>query len=110
MDNVEALIIRACKSNSQVYRLKALHKRFYYAEFKPVYMVMILSEIVSKYGLICLDKYIKDYADPAMGWQWGCTAQDDHNTRTMKALCSIIRLTSVDKFHNMLPIPRRFRD
>lgn len=109
MDKVEALIIRACKSNSQVYRLKALHKRFYFAEFKPVYMVIILSEIVGKYDLISLGKYLKDYADPSMAWQWGCFADDDHNTRTMKALISIISLTSKHKFTN-LPTPRRFKD
>ena len=108
MDNKEALFIRACKSNSQLFRIKRLYKKIYRSSYEEAHVVNILSKIIDSYGLISLNRFLVEYAEPAKYWQFGGTQEDSHNMIMIKATSSIIRLTEVVKFPN-LPTPCKFK-
>lgn len=109
MDNLQALFIRACKSNNTEKRLKRLYKMFYYGEFDYSHCMYVLTKIVQEYNLIKLDRFVLEYANPDKAWQYGSSAEEAYSVRMTKALASIIRLTEVNKFPDY-PIPAKFRD
>ena len=108
MDKVQALIIRACKSNSTQYRLKRIYQSVYYGNYDPCHMLVILLDIVEKYKLVRL-RYLIQELNPANAWKYGASVEDSYEERACKAFISIIRLTEVAKFEG-LPIPSRFKE
>ncbi len=63
MTNLDMLLIRACKSKNPKVRLASLYRRFYgsYTEKEQILTTLyLLIEIIEKYGITSLDKFVSD--------------------------------------------------
>ena len=108
MNKIQALIIRACKSNSTEYRLKRIYESVYYGQYDPKHMLVILLEIVEKYELIRLRNLVREL-NPENAWKFGASVEDSYEQRACKVLISVIRLTEVSKFEGY-PKPCKFKE
>ena len=108
MNNVEQLIIRACKSKDPDVRLRSVYRRFYYDtddEHRIASsLVGIMASICDRYVPIKPSEIIKQL-DPANFW--GRT-DVTYLYRVFDTLVSQIRLTRTDQLEGLTP-PVQFR-
>ena len=109
MDKIQALIIRACKSNSTEYRLKRIYESVYYGQYAPKHMLVILLDIVEKYELIRLRNLVRELNPDTAWWRHAIEIVECYEERACKVLISAIRLTEVSKFEGY-PIPCKFKE
>lgn len=131
MTKLEMMVIRACKLNDTHTRLKSIYRRFYNSDgdekFIRALFTSQLAEICEKYNLITVSKLI-DMLAPSNEWkytpsnEWKYISREDvanpefpwlhapEKTRDFRyeVLISIVHLSSVDKFPNLIS-PIRFR-
>lgn len=108
LSKTQILFVRACKSNNAERRLKRLYKSIYFPEYSDSAMLSILLTIVENHNLVSIWTLVKEYTNPEKGWQFGSDTDEPYETRMVKAMTSIIRLTAIDKLPGYVK-PLRWR-
>jgi hypothetical protein len=98
MTTMEMLLIRACKSHNPPKRLDTLLKRFYLKDYNPGLPISLLGDLCDKYKLISVYDIIQRLSPNFYHFMLPNDVEpDSYDTRCLKALISIVRLSSVDK-------------
>lgn len=96
MNNVEILLIRACKSFNAEKRLASVYRRFFYSgKMETFDLVIILNALCEKHLPIKSGNLISNM-NPRRDFMYDCTKETPYEERVLKVLISHIRLSSIE--------------
>lgn len=100
IDNIDQLVIRACKSKHPYQRLHSVYRRFYIKKQDPDQEIAnLLAKICDRFTLVNSSELVNEM-DPANNWKY----DNDINywQQVVHVLSSKIRLSEIVKFPGLI--------
>lgn len=109
MNNLDQLLVRACKSKEPEIRLRSIYRRFYFSTDDEIRVRVSLVAILAK---ICDDNLTSTVTEVITGLSPNrynqLNVEIEYLDRALSFLISKIRLTRIDEFDGLTP-PAKFR-
>lgn len=108
MKKLDMLYIRACKSKNPIKRLRSLYRRFYFQiekeSDKMIFTTIMhnLLRIAEEAKIPKMSLELIEGLDPKRYYRYGGVDSDCYELMVSRVLCSLIRLTIVDLFPDVI--------
>lgn len=94
MNNLQSLLIRACKSKDPERRLKSVYKRYYYPRYNPKAVTQILVKLSEEFYPMTATTVFEMMA-PENAWLYG--ENNNHYEHCVRILISHFQLAEINK-------------